>query len=131
MKVAIPIHRSRVSPVFDWCKRVLIVDIHSGKEETRQEILVGDLDLPGRVGRLSELGTEVLICGGISHFLLPLLESKGIRVIPWVAGEIEDVISALAKDGLGHARFLMPGCRFRQRGRMSSQGWKRRRHGRR
>ena len=126
MKVAIPIFRSRVSPVFDWCKRVLIVQIQSGREETRQEIVVGGLDLPERVERLSELGTEVLICGGISYFLLPLLESKGIRVIRWVAGEIEDVISALARDDLDNDRFLMPGCRSRQRrcgaGRGSGRG---------
>jgi predicted Fe-Mo cluster-binding NifX family protein len=128
MKVAIPIFRSRVSPVFDWCKWLLLVRIRSGRKETRGEIEVGGLDLLERVERLSNAGTDVLICGAIGVVLVQLLESRGIKVIPGVAGEVEDVIHALASDEFPHERFLMPGCR--QRKRMAYQERKRYRQGR-
>ena len=121
MKVAIPIFRSRVSPVLDWCTRLLLVRIRSGREETGEEIEVGGLDLLERVERLSNAGTDVLICGAIGDFVARLLESKGIKVIPWIAGEIEDVIHALASDEFPHDRFLMPGCRQRERRGMAYQ----------
>lgn len=123
MKVAIPIFRSRVSPVFDWSTRLLLVRIRSGREETGEEIEVGGLDLLERVERLSNAGTDVLICGAIGDFVARLLESKGIRVIPWV-------VHALASDEFPHDRFLMPGCRPRKRGSMASQERKRHRQGR-
>ncbi len=129
MKVAIPIFRSRVSPVFDWCTRLLLVRIRSGREETREDIEVGGLGLLERVERLSNTGTDVLICGAISDLLTRLLESKGIRVIPWIAGEVEDVIHALASDEFPHNRFLMPGCWTRKGGSMASQERRRRRQG--
>jgi predicted Fe-Mo cluster-binding NifX family protein len=130
MKVAIPIFRSRVSPVLDWCTRLLLVRIRTGREETREEIEVGGLDLLERVERLSNAGTDVLICGAIGDFVARLLESKGIRVIPWISGEIEDVIHALASEEFPHDRFLMPGCRQRKRRCMASQERKRRGQGR-
>ena len=121
MKVAIPIFQSRVSPVFDWCTRLLLVRIRSGREETREDIEVGGLDLLERVERLSNVGTDVLICGAIGGSVARLLESKGIKIIPWIAGEIEDVIHALASDEFPHDRFLMPGCRQRKRRGMAYQ----------
>ena len=121
MKVAIPIFRSRVSPVFDWCTRLLLVRIRSGREETREDIEVGGLDLLERVERLSNVGTDVLICGAIGGSVARLLESIGIKIIPWIAGEIEDVIHALASDEFPHDRFLMPGCRQRKRRGMAYQ----------
>jgi len=130
MKVAIPIFRSRVSPVFDWSTRLLLVRIRSGREETGEEIEVGGLGLLERVERLSNAGTDVLICGAIGDFVARLLESKGIRVIPWIAGDIEDVIHALASDEFSHDRFLMPGCRQRKRRGMGYQERKGPRQGR-
>ena len=121
MKVAIPIFRSRVSPVFDWSTRLLLVRIRSGREETREEIEVGGLGLVERVGQLSNAGTDVLICGAIGDVLVQLLESRGTKVIPGVAGEVEDVIHALASDQFPHDRFLMPGCRQRERRGMAYQ----------
>ena len=130
MKVAIPIFRSRVSPVFDWCTRLLLVRIRSGREEIREDIEVGGLDLLERAERLSNAGTDVLICSAIGDFLARLLESKGIKIIPWIAGEIEDVIHALASDEFPHDRFLMPGCRQRKCRGMGYQERERRRQGR-
>jgi predicted Fe-Mo cluster-binding NifX family protein len=129
MKVAIPVFRSRISPVFDWCNRILLVGIGFGKEEAREEIEVGSLDMLERAEGLLRAGTDVLVCSAIGGFLSQLIESKGIRVIPWVAGEIEDVIRALKSDGLPHDRFLMPGCRQRKRGSTAFEERKRRRRG--
>ncbi len=37
-----------------------------------------------------EIGTDMFACGEIGKFMVTLLESKGFRVIPWVAGGIEE-----------------------------------------
>ena len=132
-KAAIPIFQGRVSPVFDWCGNLLLVEIRSGQEVQRQEVEVASTDPVLKTNRLVELGANLLVCGGISELLLSLIESRDIRVIPWVAGGIDDVLAALVLGNLPHPRFMMPGCAG-QRGRHRVRrgfGGRGRKHGRR
>ena len=132
-KAAIPIFQGRVSPVFDWCGNLLLVEIRSGQEVQRQEVEVASTDPVLKTNRLVELGANLLVCGGISELLLSLIESRDIRVIPWVAGGIDDVLAALVSGNLPHPRFMMPGYAG-QRGRHRVRrgfGGRGRKHGRR
>jgi len=40
-----------------------------------------------RTDRLVEIRIDVLLCGRISAPILSLVDDRGIRVIPWIAGE--------------------------------------------
>jgi len=111
MKVAIPEHRGRVAPVFDCCQRVLIVLQGQHGDE-----FVGDEDWSvlsriARPIRLKELIVDLLVCGGISCWMEDQIHRTGIRLIPWIAGEIGNVLTALRQGSIHKPCYLMPGRR--------------------
>ena len=115
MKVAVPVWNGRVSPVFDTASRFIIFDIENGVEGSRETILIPDVSYLARSKRLSELGIEYLICGAISNHAASLACANGMRIIPWMSGDVEEVIDSFKKGALPEQRFLMPGCRERRR----------------
>lgn len=92
MKIAIPMFNSRVSPRFDFAPKVLIAKVENGKVVEREHYSLNSLNTIRRGTLLREQGVTVLICGGISNFSVRLLSDNGIKVIPMVAGELEDVL---------------------------------------
>ncbi len=113
MKVAIPIWKGRVSPVFDTACRMVIVEFEDGRPGERSEFVVKNGGSSARVGLLQDLGATTLICGAISNRTASIVEHCGIELVPWVVGEIDDVIEAFFSDSLGTDGFIMPGCRHR------------------
>jgi predicted Fe-Mo cluster-binding NifX family protein len=110
MRVAIPTRSERISPVFDSAGQVLLVDLEEGKGRSRCVAPLPGDSLPARVARLQELGVAVLICGGISRPLRQMIEASGIRVYPWMAGLVDEVLDAYRQGRLHEAQWLMPGC---------------------
>ncbi len=115
VKAAFSCWNGRIAPVFDSARQVRIVEATGGRvvAEKPEEL---SLDLPvQKAQRLAERGVSVLVCGAISRPLQAMVSSLGIRVIPFVAGDLPAVIQAWLKGTLpGHA-FAMPGC-WRQGG---------------
>ena len=109
MKVALAILNNRISPVFDVSQNILILDI-AGQQINGKQLEKFDNDNPHRkVSRLFELGVKDLICGAVSAELAGLLENCGIRTIPFIAGEVEEVISAYLDKQLLNSVYKMPG----------------------
>ena len=109
MKVAIAVYNNRISPVFDASKNVLVLDIENQHVGSKQvETFSGDSPVQ-KVFRLSELGVEELICGAVSTDLAHLLDTHGIKIIPFTAGELEEVLSAYLNHGLPDPKLRMPG----------------------
>ena len=132
MRIAMPIWEGRVSPVFDTATVLLVVE-HDGRQEVgRRTETLGGLPALRRVGRLVELGVQALVCGAISRPLLSMISGRGIQVLPFISGNVEDVLTAYVSGGLGiakcPARFRMPGCCGR-RGRFGGGRRGRRGHG--
>ena len=125
MKVAIPIWDGRVSPVMDTARQLLLVDIENGETASRKVVNVPPLQVSNLARFISGLGAEVIICGAICRQLETMLAAMGIQTIPWITGEVEDVISVFARREMPEKRFLMPGC-----GRGRRRGWRRGRGGR-
>ena len=119
MKIAIPHWQGRVSPVFDVAGRVLVVEMNSGAELARQDVVLDVEDPQLRAARLAQTGANLLICGAISWPLEMALSACGIDVIPQTCGEVEQVLAAFAAGQLCQDAFQMPGCcgRRRQRAR--------------
>lgn len=121
MKIAIPVWQDRVSPVFDSSRRLLLVDLDEGRMLSRNEAEIGG-ELPQeRARRLSDLDVEVLICGAVSRPLAEQVALAGIRLIPFIAGEVEEILQAYLEARLPSAEFLMPGC-CGQRRRVRGEG---------
>jgi len=111
-----PIWNERISPVFDVAKKVLILDIQNRMVKSRSERTLEQRDPFEKVGQLRTDGVETLVCGAISRPVTAYAEAQGIRMIPFVAGNIEDVIKAYLEGRLASPGFLMPGRCVHRRG---------------
>lgn len=117
MKAAFAHWNNRIAPVFDIARRIHVAEAQSGRIVTEtEEALADDLPLQKAV-RLAELGVGTLVCGAISRPLREMVAAYGIRVVPFVAGDLREVIQAWLGGGLEGGDFAMPGCRGRGRGR--------------
>jgi predicted Fe-Mo cluster-binding NifX family protein len=117
MKTAFAHWDDRIAPVFDIARRIHVVDTDAGRivAETA-EVLADDLPVQKAL-RLAELGVGTLVCGAISRPFHEMVVSYGIRVIPFVAGDLSEVIQAWLSGNLESDTFVMAGCSGRGRGR--------------
>ena len=117
MRVAIPIWEGRISPVFDTAERVAVSELEGGEITSRSELTFDSDFLPARAISLRRWGVQVLICGGMSAYLARLVAAQGIRVIPGLSGDIDEVLKAYSRGNILENRFSMPGWRgWRRRG---------------
>ena len=125
MKVALPIWEGHVSSVFDFARKLLLVELENGEDRDRQEIVLVEQSSPERAATLKRLGVGVLICGAISRPLAEMIGASGIRVLPFVTGPTEQIITAYKTGQLSRPQYVLPGFwpgarRCFRRGR----GWK-------
>ncbi|MBM4043828.1 MAG: dinitrogenase iron-molybdenum cofactor biosynthesis protein [Planctomycetes bacterium] len=115
MRVALAVWNGRVSPVFDVARELMVVEVDGGREVSRLRQEIDGAALPQRAARVAELGVDVLVCGAISRPLAAMLAAEGIAVVPFVRGQVEEVLAAYLAGRLPDPRFLMPGCCGRRR----------------
>jgi len=110
MKAAFATWNNRIAPVFDVAQDILLVETDSGRIVAESEEILPE-ELPvHKALRLAELGVDTLVCGGISRPLLATVTGYGIRVIPFIAGDLREVIEAWLGSRLTGDAFTMPGC---------------------
>lgn len=122
VRVAIPIFRSRISPVFDTCARICVIDFDQSREIDRKEIHLDDLSLSERTNILKRSKITTIICGGISEVFYNILKGLGIDITIGKAGEVEEVLNALKSGRLEEARFDMPGFRSKNKSASTRSG---------
>jgi predicted Fe-Mo cluster-binding NifX family protein len=117
MKTAFAYWDNRIAPVFDIARQIHVVEAESGRIVAETEEALAD-DLPvQKVIRLAELGVGTLVCGAISKPMHEMVAAYGIEAIPFVAGDLREVIQAWLSGNLERDTFAMPGCCGRGRGR--------------
>jgi predicted Fe-Mo cluster-binding NifX family protein len=100
--------------VFDVSREALILTIEKGVVASRS---IENIETPIaslKLDRLTELGIETLVCGAITEPLQHELSIRGVRVIDFVAGEIDVVVKSLLDGTLPNPALSMPGCCGRQ-----------------
>jgi predicted Fe-Mo cluster-binding NifX family protein len=110
MKVALTVWEGRISPLFDAARELLVVDIEDRGVINRRHEPIRPQSPMRVVERLAEQGVTVLICGAISEVPAGMMEAAGITLIAFVAGAVNDVLSALAGGSSLIPAFSMPGC---------------------
>jgi len=110
MLVALTVWNGRISPVCDVARQLLVLEVEGGKVIARRDERLEGADCWQRVARLDELQPDTLICGAISGPLAGLLAAKGIQVIPFISGTVEEVSAAHLNGTLLKPAFAMPGC---------------------
>lgn len=107
--LAIPVFQKRVSPVFDSCTRIWVVEFSETGTETRSQLPVTRLNLEEKILLIDKMDVMTLICGVASRMALHLLAQTPIRVIIGVAGDVEGVIRAYREDRLAEPQYCLPG----------------------
>ena len=116
--IAIPVMRGRVAPVLNWCSRVLIFP-STLEGEMGQEFCAPELGPLERLQVLLAKGVNTLICGALSADLQNRAAQLGFKVIPGVAGDIDEVLTAYRQNRLDQPEFWLPGCRGPRRYRQN------------
>lgn len=108
---AITFWNGLVSPLFDVAETILVVKQDGG----RCFVDVGRSTVHVKAARVQKHAVAALICGAISADAQAALQVRGIRVIPWMRGQVDEVLDAFAQGTLEKERFFMPGCHRRNR----------------
>ncbi|MGD2037522.1 MAG: NifB/NifX family molybdenum-iron cluster-binding protein [Desulfobacterales bacterium] len=108
-RIAIPIFKSRVSPVFDTCTRLSLIDFEDDRVITRKEFDLDNFSLQERLRVLEKNDVAVIICGGISDVFDTILSNSNIRLISGICGDVDEIISAFIDGRLDDPCFFMPG----------------------
>ncbi len=117
MKLGITVWNNRISPLFDVAQTLKIVQIENNKITNSKDLSITPQHPLKRADVLAKAGIDVLICGAISAPFTQMLSSRNIKVIPFIAGEFEQVLHAYLHNTLDRAGFNMPGFRRQQRRR--------------
>ncbi len=114
IKAAFATWNDRIAPVFDVARSIQLVETEAGRIVRRTRASV-DSEIPNQKAlRLVELQVGTLVCGAISRPVQEMIRSYGIEVIPFVTGNLQEVIQAWLGGKLaGSADYTMPGCRAR------------------
>jgi predicted Fe-Mo cluster-binding NifX family protein len=109
MKIAIPIWNDSVSSAFDFSHTLLLVELENGREARRSEMPSPARSISEKANQLKTLGADVLICGAISRPLASLVRASGIKVLPYVVGQIDEILEAYLTGRLVQPQFILPG----------------------
>ena len=123
MKTAFSVLDQRIAPVFDTSRSVLLVESAGGRNPAGGGLrAIAGETAQQKTSWLSGQQVDVLVCGAISRTLECCLEASGINVVPFVSGEVSEVMAAFSKGSIGDYAFTMPGCCGRRRGWRGGQG---------
>ena len=99
-RVAMPVADSRISNRIDCSSNFLIASIENGVINKRELVHLVDASLPAKLKMWNQYEVNVLICDGIPQFYLNQLTDSPFQVIPWICGEVEDVLQQYVKGTL-------------------------------
>ena len=117
MRAAIATLEGRVAPLLDTASHFTLLDIASGTTLASVEAHLTAPSPATRLKELAERGVEVLVCGAASRHVQGLASVFGIRLVPFVTGDVRRVAAALAARGLDRPEFAVPGRRGGRRRR--------------
>jgi len=101
MKFAIPLAEGKLTAHFGHCKEFAVIDVED-KQIVKKEILEPPPHEPGVLPRwLNELGTNVVIAGGMGQRAIGLFGQSGIDVITGAPSlDPEELVKSYLNDEL-------------------------------
>ena len=116
MKIAIPLCRQRISPLFESAEAFMLISLgNPDSEPTIREARC--LRVDEKCHQLFFEETRVLLCGALSRQWQAYLQRLGIEVHAFLAGNVEEVLRTYRQYGVGGLeQYAMPGCKGNHRG---------------
>jgi predicted Fe-Mo cluster-binding NifX family protein len=112
---ALTVWEGRISPVFDVSRVAEVLVIENGAVTARRRESIDTPTAELKIDWLVRLGVETLICGAISAPLRRELTTRGVHVLGFVAGDLDEVVAGFLAGALPTAALSMPGCCGRPR----------------
>ncbi|MBI4881345.1 MAG: NifB/NifX family molybdenum-iron cluster-binding protein [Planctomycetes bacterium] len=103
-KVAIPRFGETVAPCFEYSATVAIFTIAKGVVTDQIDFTLQSQHALDRVRLLRDQGVDTLICGGVQDRVEDILRANGIRVISWVTGSVDELLSSFIRGRLTPGR---------------------------
>ncbi len=122
VKTAYSIWQQRIAPVFDTAQNLLLVESDGSRIASEKTCALPAEDAAQKVAWLAAQGVDTLVCGAVSRPVQEQLAVAGIAVMPFVAGELRQVIRASLDGTLSGSAYRMPGCCGRRRQRRQQGG---------
>jgi len=92
MKFAIPLAEGKLTAHFGHCQEFAILDVEDN-EITNKEIIIPPPHEPGVLPAwLKEMGTQVIIAGGMGNRAISLFDQAGIQVITGAPVEDPEIL---------------------------------------
>jgi predicted Fe-Mo cluster-binding NifX family protein len=115
--VALPVYKERISPLLDVAKKFAVYEIEDGEIRQKITLDIHSDEEPERVDRLRDIGVSVIIGGAVSGFMSGIIREKGIRLISWTNGPVDEIIESYL-EGMLKPDIVNPraGCKRRKRG---------------
>ena len=110
MKVALTVWGKRISPVFDSAQMLLISEIENSKIIKKEYETFNPESSHQLADLLNKQKISVLICGAISEVPANMIETYGIKLIPFISGSVDEILQSYAQNESILPNYLMPGC---------------------
>lgn len=121
MKIAIPLFGTRIAPRFDCFCGFLVVTARNGEVISQEELPAGPWTRLEKIRKLTELGVDTLVCGGIDRASERHLSHSGVMIYSWITGEAEDALICLLRGELESNIMMGPGGHRRGRWRFKAK----------
>lgn len=89
-----------IAPCFEYSATVAIFTIRRRRVVDQIDFRLQSREALDRVRLLRDQQVDVLICGGLQDAVENLVRARGIRVISWVSGRVEDLLEQFMSDRL-------------------------------
>lgn len=72
---------------------MLVLTLEDGRVVDRLEFPLSSKDPMDRVRLLRDQRVDVVVCGGVRERIADLLAARGVEVVSWVVGRVDDVVA--------------------------------------
>jgi len=109
LKIALTTWGKRISPVFDFAKTLMIVDLENVKTSNRSFITFDPQNMNQMLYQLQNQRTDILICGAITDDRSIFFEQNGMVLIPFIFGNTDQILATLMNEKHRILDFRMAG----------------------
>ena len=98
--VAVPIFGTRISSRLDCADNLMLYTTSGLNIQDREKIRLVSNNALDKIQIISSVKPDVIICDGITEMYKNQLEERKIKVIPWIRGEVEEILVQYLKGEL-------------------------------
>lgn len=102
MKIAVTYENGEIFQHFGHTEQFKVYEVQDGRIVSDEVIDTNGSGHGALAGMLSNLGVEVLICGGIGGGAQMALSQEGIKLYGGVSGDADEAVKAFLEDNLDY-----------------------------